>query len=150
MFIDNSDDLIKAAIAILEERVRYKVEDVIARPEDVRNLIKLKLSGLEHEEFHVIWLTTQNQVIEIQKVFRGTISQASVYPRELAKEGLKRNAASCILVHNHPSGLCEPSAADITLTNELKKTLQIVDIRVLDHFVVGGAELYSFAEKGLI
>lgn len=150
MFIDNSDDLIKAAIAVLEERVRYKVEDVIARPEDVRNLIKLKLSGLEHEEFHVIWLTAQNQVLEIQKVFRGTISQASVYPRELAKEGLKRNAASCILVHNHPSGLCEPSAADITLTNELKKTLQIVDISVLDHFVVGGAKLYSFAEKGLI
>lgn len=67
MFIDNSDDLIKAAIAALEERVRYKVEDVITRPEDVRNLIKLKLGGLEHEEFHVIWLTTQNQVIEIQK-----------------------------------------------------------------------------------
>jgi DNA repair protein RadC len=150
MFIDNSDDLIKAAIAVLEERVRYKVEDVIARPEDVRNLIKLKLSGLEHEEFHVIWLTTQNQVIEIQKVFRGTISQASVYPRELAKEGLKRNAASCILVHNHPSGLVEPSSADINLTNELKKTMNLVDIRIVDHFVVGGAELYSFAEKGLL
>lgn len=150
MFIDNSDDLIKAAIAVLEERVRYKVEDVIARPEDVRNLIKLKLSGLEHEEFHVIWLTTQNQVIEIQKVFRGTISQASVYPRELAKEGLKRNASGCILVHNHPSGLVEPSSADITLTNELKKTMNLIDIRIVDHFVVGGAELYSFAEKGLI
>ena len=150
MFIDNSDDLIKAAIAVLEERVRYKVEDVIARPEDVRNLIKLKLSGLEHEEFHVIWLTTQNQVIEIQKVFRGTISQASVYPRELAKEGLKRNAACCILVHNHPSGLVEPSSADINLTNELKKTMNLVDIRIVDHFIVAGAELYSFAEKGLL
>lgn len=150
MYIDNSDDLIKAAIAVLEERVRYKVEDVIARPEDVRNLIKLKLSGLEHEEFHVIWLTTHNQVIEIQKVFRGAISQASVYPRELVKEGLKRNAASCILVHNHPSGLVEPSSADISLTNELKKTMNLIDIRIMDHFVVGGAELYSFAEKGLI
>lgn len=150
MHIDNSDDLIKAAIAVLEERVRYKVEDVIAKPQDVRNLIKLKLGGLEHEEFHVIWVTTQNQVIEIQKLFRGTISQASVYPRELAKEGLKRNAAGCILVHNHPSGLVEPSGMDINLTNELKKTLQLVDIRVLDHFVVAGAELYSFAEKGLL
>lgn len=150
MFIDNSDDLIKAAIAVLEERVRYKVEDVIVRPEDVRNLIKLKLGGLGHEEFHVIWLTTQNQVIEIQKLFRGTISQASVYPRELAKEGLKRNASSCILVHNHPSGLVEPSSADINLTNKLKKTMNLVDIRIVDHFVVAGAELYSFAEKGLI
>ncbi len=149
MYIDNTDDLITAAIKVLEDRVKYEKQNMNS-PEAVKNLLRLKLGSLEHEEFHVLWLNAQNEVIEIQMVFRGSITQTSVYPRELVKEGLKRNAAQCILVHNHPSGVTEPSGADKLLTTTLKQTLALVDIGVLDHFIVSGAEIKSFAEMGLI
>ena len=98
----------------------------------------------------MIYLDTHHRLIELQTLFRGTLAQASVYPREVVKEALARNAAAVVLAHNHPSGVAEPSRADEFLTQTLKSALQLVDVRVLDHLVVGRGEVVSFAERGLL
>jgi DNA repair protein RadC len=117
----------------------------------VREYLQLRLGHLEHEEFHALWLDTQNRVIAFDALFSGTLTQTSVYPREVVKAGLAQNAAAVILAHNHPSGLAAPSSADEQLTMELKSALAMVGIRVLDHFIIaGGARPLSFAESGLL
>ena len=107
-------------------------------------------NSLEHEVFAVLFLDTQHRLIEYSELFRGTIDSASVYPREVLKEALRLNAAAVIVSHNHPSGNPEPSAADKSLTKRLREALAMVDVRVLDHIIVGGTETTSFAEQGLL
>lgn len=109
-----------------------------------------KIGTLEYEVFWCLWLNNQNQLIISEQLFRGTLSQASVYPREVVKKGLSHNAAAVIFAHNHPSGVVKPSRADISLTQTLKSTLNLVDIRVIDHLVISGTNHYSFAENGSI
>ena len=116
----------------------------------VRDYLRTKIAELEHEVFVTLLLDSQNRLIEYIELFRGTLAQTSVYPREVVKVALSRNAAAMILAHNHPSGVAEPSRADELLTQSLKQALALVDVRVLDHFVVAGAETVSFAERGLL
>ena len=126
-------------------------QDILATPGAVRDWLRLKLAALPFEVFGVLWLDSQNRLIDYDELFRGTLNQTSVYPREVVKQALERNAAAAILVHNHPSGVAEPSRADELLTRALKEAMALVDVRVVDHFVVAGqAEPLSFAERGLL
>lgn len=111
--------------------------------------LQILLGNYEHEVFYAIWLNSQHQVLNAQELFRGTIDAASVYPREVVKEGLAFNAAAVIFAHNHPSGTKEPSQADIQITKRLKEALGLIDVRVLDHFIIG-KQVTSMAEKGLL
>ena len=124
--------------------------DALSSPARVREYLRLTLAGREHEIFMVLFLDAQNRVIESEEMFRGSLTQTSVYPREVVKRSLFNNAGAVIFAHNHPSGLAEPSHADETLTQALKQALALVDVRVLDHFIVAGSGLISFAERGLI
>ena len=124
--------------------------EALTSPQVVRDFLRVKLGALEHEVFAVIHLDAQNRVIEYVEMFRGTVSQTSVYPREVVKEALARNSAALLLVHNHPSGSTQPSRADETLTQTLKSALALVDVRVLDHLIVAGSAILSFAERGLL
>ncbi|MDD3353938.1 DNA repair protein RadC [Zoogloea sp.] len=134
--------------ALAEEMAQ---RDVLDSPTAVRDWLRLKLGQLPHEVFMILLLDAQNRVMGSEVLFRGTLSQTSVYPREVVKLVLERNAASVILAHNHPSGLGEPSNADQMLTQTLSKALSLVDVRVLDHFIVAGnARPVSFAERGLL
>lgn len=119
-------------------------------PSKVKDYASLHLSGLEHEVFAVMFLDNHHRLIEIVTMFRGTLTQTSVYPREVVKAALARNASAVILAHNHPSGLPEPSRADEYLTQTLKAALSLVDVRVLDHIIVGTGRTCSFAERGLL
>lgn len=120
-------------------------------PAKVRDLLRLRFAALPHEVFSVVLLDSQHQVLEVVELFRGTLSQTSVYPREVVKLALQANAAAVILAHNHPSGSLEPSSADIALTEALQKALALIDVRVLDHFIVAGtATPLSFVERGLL
>lgn len=124
---------------------------VLGSPNVVREYLRTRLEGLEHEEFHVLWLDNNNHLICAEDLFAGTLTQTSVYPKEVVKHSLNFNAASCILAHNHPSGTAEPSRPDEYLTATLKQALALVDVRVLDHFIVApGAQPVSFAERGLL
>ena len=143
------NQIIEKALRILEERAQYETVE-IGSPGAVKDYLRLKLFELEHEEFYCVWLNAQNRVIEFEQVSKGTLTQASVYPREIVKCALAQNSCSVILVHNHPSGSIEPSSADVRLTELLKKALALVDVNVLDHFIVAGGGIVSFAEKGLI
>jgi len=124
--------------------------DVVSSPSQVRTYLRVKLARLEHEVFFVIFLDSHNRVIAAEELFRGTLTQTSVYPREVVKRALVHNAAALILAHNHPSEVVEPSAADQMLTKSLSSALRLVDVRVLDHIIVGADQLMSFAERGLI
>jgi len=123
---------------------------VLASPLEVRQFLQLKMRGLAHEVFACLFLDNQHAIIAYEELFRGTIDGASVYPREVVKRSLGLNAAAVIFAHNHPSGVAEPSQADRRLTQRLQSALGTVDIRVLDHFVVGDGEALSFAERGLL
>lgn len=123
---------------------------VFDSPQAVRDYLKLQLADLAHEVFAVLFLDAQHRLIAYEPLFRGTLTQTSVYPREVLKRALDHNAAAVLLAHNHPSGVAEPSRADEYLTQTLKTALALVDVRVLDHFVVGRGELVSFAERGLL
>jgi DNA repair protein RadC len=124
--------------------------DVLGSPESVRQWLRLKLGALEHEVFVALWLDAQNRLIEYEEMFRGTLTQTSVYPREIVKRALACNAASVLFAHNHPSGVAEPSRADEALTQSLKQALTLIDVKVLDHFVITGNTAVSFAERGLL
>ncbi len=142
--------VVERAIKALEESAVYRTE-VMNNPKAARLYLKLRLAGLEHEEFHVLWLDAQNRLIAADAMFSGTLTQTSVYPREVVKAALAHNAAGCILAHNHPSGTLEPSRADELLTRGLKEALALVDVKVLDHFIVAGTALpLSLAERGLL
>ncbi len=140
--------IVASALELLAEEVR--ATDALASPAAVRDYLRLALADREHEIFAVVFLDSQNRVIEIVELFRGTLTQTAVYPREVLIESLKRNAAAVILCHNHPSGVPEPSAADRLLTQSLKNALSLVDVQVLDHFIVTRNHVVSFAEKGLL
>jgi DNA repair protein RadC len=142
--------------AVLEMARRALREDMAARdllatPAAVRDWLRLHLAALPHEAFVALWLDAQNRLLAHEELFRGTLTQTSVYPREVVKRALAHNAAAVILAHNHPSGIAEPSAADEMLTRALKEALALVDVRLLDHFIVAGsASPLSFAERGLL
>ena len=143
------DAIIAQALRIIEGRI-HTAGVTLTSPKDVKDYLTLHLNGLEHEVFGVLWLDAQNRLIVASDLFRGTLTQASVYPREVVKSALAANAAGCILYHNHPSGFAEPSSADESLTQTLKTALALVDCKVLDHMIVGGSNVMSFAERGLI
>jgi DNA repair protein RadC len=144
------DAIIARALKILEFRARYAEDVSISSPGAARDYCRLKLGSLPHEVFGVLWLDAQNRLIAFDELFRGTLTQTSVYPREVVKAALAHNAAGVILAHNHPSGVAEPSHADEMLTSSLKQALALVDVRVLDHLVVAATGIASFAERGLI
>ena len=141
--------------AVLEMARRALAEtlhssDALASPGAVRDFLRLTLANREREVFVVVMLDAQNRVLACEELFRGTLTQTSVYPREVVKCALERNTAAVIFAHNHPSGVAEPSHADQVLTQSLKQALALVDIKVLDHFIVAGNSALSFAERGLI
>ena len=130
-------------------QARMTERDLLSSPATVRDWLRLKLGSLPYEVFGALWLDAQNRLIQYVELFRGTLTQTSVYPREVVKSALSHNAAAVILAHNHPSGLAQPSRADEALTNSLKQALALVDVKVLDHFIVAGnAPPVSFAERG--
>lgn len=145
--------IIEAAKELLARALAETMQagDCLSDPAKVNDYLRLRLAGLAHETFCVLLLDTQNCLIDSVELFRGTLNQTSVYPREIVKLALTRNAASVVFAHNHPSGVAEPSTADETLTRTLKSALALVDVRVLDHFIVAGTQTpLSFAERGLI
>lgn len=142
-------------LAALELGRRYLLADLkrgvaLANPEATRDFLQARLRGYPHEVFACLFLDNRHRVIEYEALFRGTIDGASVHPREVVKAALAYNAAAVILAHNHPSGVAEPSQADLHLTRRLREALALVDIRVLDHLVIGDREAVSFAERGLL
>lgn len=124
--------------------------DVLESPDHTRRYLQSRLRDYPHEVFACLFLDNRHRVIKFEELFRGTINGASVHPREVVKRALEHNAASVILAHNHPSGVAEPSEADRHITQQLTNALRLVDIRVLDHLVVGDGETVSFAERGLM
>jgi len=141
---------------VAKELVRRWLDEELRRdctlnsPGSVRDHLRLIFVGQEYESFVVLFLDAQNRLIASKEMFRGTLTQTSVYPREIVKESLRCNAAAVIFSHNHPSGVPEPSRADEQLTSSLKQALSLVDVKVLDHFIVAGPATLSFAERGLI
>jgi DNA repair protein RadC len=146
----------RAQFAAAIELARRSLQDdmrsanALTSPGAVRDYLRLAISGREHEVFVCLWLDAQHRVVSSEELFRGTLTQTSVYPREIVKAGLKANAAAVIFAHNHPSGVAQPSQADELLTRNLKEALSLVDIKVLDHFIVAGHQALSFAERGLL
>jgi DNA repair protein RadC len=148
--VSNDDVIIASALKILETRISYSSNSpALTSPQASKDYVKLQLATYEHEVFACLFLDNTNRVITFEEMFRGTIDSANVYPREVVKACLRNNAAAVIFTHNHPSGIAEPSQADIAITECLKKALALVDIRVLDHLIVG-EEVVSFAERGLL
>lgn len=140
-------EIIKAAQQEIRNQLSRGVS--LTSPNTVKDYLQLQLAHYEHEIFGVLWLDNRHRVISFEELFRGTIDQAAVYPREVVKSALHHNAAACILYHNHPSGISEPSRSDENITSQLKEALSLVEIRTLDHFIVG-EQTYSFAEHGLL
>ena len=145
---EREDAILARAARIMEARAKYGGTDVLDSPATARRLLQLRLAHLSHEEFHCLWLDSQHRLLVAETLFRGTLTQTSVYPREVVKAALIHNAAAAILAHNHPSGTCEPSRADELLTDSLSAALGMIDVRVLDHVVVTLNATYSFAEHG--
>ncbi|MBN8478010.1 MAG: DNA repair protein RadC [Burkholderiales bacterium] len=145
----HADEVLCHARRLLANRVRRGA--TMSSPEAVKDHLRLELGVLVHEVFCVLFLDAQHRIIALKQMFRGAVSQTSVYPREVVKEALSVNAAAAvILAHNHPSGSVEPSRADEFLTQTLKSALALVGVRVIDHLVVAGADVCSFAERGLV
>ena len=141
--------------AVMEVARRCLKEDMrsanaLTSPGAVRDYLRLAIAERQHEVFVCLWLDAQHRVLGCEELFRGTLTQTSVYPREIVKAGLKANAAAVIFAHNHPSGAAQPSPADELLTRNLKEALALVDVKVLDHFIVAGRQVLSFAERGLL
>ena|SRR3990167_7139523 len=144
----DADAVIAMAAKVLEERARYG--NALTSPGAVKDYLRCAITTREHEVFICIWLDAQHRVMACEELFRGTLTQTSVYPREVVKAGLKANAAAVIFAHNHPSGVAQPSQADELLTRNLKDALALVDVKVLDHFIVASEHVLSFAERGLL
>lgn len=142
------DEVRESMLDALSARVRRG--SCISKPRDVQALLAAKYSTLPHELFAVLFLDTRHRLIELREMFRGTIDGASVPPREVVRDALAVGAAAVILVHNHPSGVAEPSRADELITHRLRDALALVDIRVLDHFIVAGGEVVSLAARGVL
>jgi DNA repair protein RadC len=142
------EEVLQRARLVLSHRVRRGA--TMSSPQAVKDYLRLEIGTLGHEVFTVIFLDAQHRLLALKEMFRGTVSQTSVYPREVVKEALMLNAATVVLAHNHPSGSAEPSRADEFLTQSLKAALALVDVRVLDHLVVTVTDIVSFAERGLL
>lgn len=156
-FFEPGDQLPPPASCIVARELvkRWLVEKVaqqpvFASPDSVKDFLKVHFAGREYESFMVLYLNAQHCLIAWEELFRGTLAQTSVYPREVVKSALRHNAGAVMFAHNHPSGSPLPSRADEHLTQTLKTALSMVDVRVLDHFVVGGSEVLSFAERGML
>ena len=143
------DQAIYRAMGLLEKRLRKPGKELNS-PRAVRQYLELTLAGYDVEVFSALWLDTQHRLIAAEHLAVGTLRQTSVYPREVVKRCLEANASAVIFAHNHPSGCAEPSRADLVLTRALIDTLALVDVRVLDHFIVAGVDVFSLAEKGLL
>lgn len=143
---------LQAVLEMSRRALREEIQrgDALSSPRAVRDYLQLLLGVRQQEVFLVLFLDTQHRVIASEELFHGTLGQTSVYPREVVKRALAHNAAAVILAHNHPSGVAEPSQSDRMLTDALKQALSLVDVRVLDHFIVAAGKTLSFAEKGLI
>jgi DNA repair protein RadC len=139
---------IELARRSLQEKL--KASAALTSPQAVRDYLRLKLAARKEEVFLCIWLDAQHKAIDIQQAFTGTLTQTSVYPREIVKAALRYNAAAVIFAHNHPSGVAQPSQSDELLTRNLRDALALVEVKVLDHFVVAGHQAISFAERGLL
>lgn len=146
-----STELIDQALQVLETRLQYRTEgEPFTCPADSRNYLRLKLAAYEHEVFAVMFLDNRHRLIAFEELFRGTINGCSVHPREVAKRALHHNAAALVVAHNHPSGDPEPSRTDEAITQKLKEGLALLDIRLLDHIIVGSRDTISLAERGYI
>jgi DNA repair protein RadC len=144
----HGDDCIRQALGILERRIR--IGPCFDRSDTTKDFLRIRLARADYEVFGVIWMDTRHRLIEFNEMFRGTLSRNAVYPRELVREAIRLNAAACILSHNHPSGNCEPSSADIALTRSAMGALAMIDVRVLDHIIVAAGGTLSMAEHGLM
>jgi len=140
--------VVEMARRALSEQIGER--DALSSPRAVRDFLQLSLGGRPHEVFVALFLDAQNRLLGCEELFRGTLTQTSVYPREVVKTALRYNAAAVIFAHNHPSGVAEPSRADELLTQTLKQALSLVEIKTLDHFIVAGTRTVSFAERGLL
>lgn len=155
-FADDSRSQSHTKCAVARELVKRWLseeltrETVFSHPASVTDYLKIHFAGREYESFVVLFLDAQNRLIDMEELFRGTLTQTSVYPREIVKAALSHNAACVMFSHNHPSGVPEPSRADETLTQTLKAALALVDVRVLDHLVIAGNNALSFSETGLL
>lgn len=147
--VQDEDRIIRQAIALLEQRV-FTAGPALSSPDAVRDYLRLKLIAEPNEVFAAIFLNNQNEVLAYEPLFTGSVTQTAVYPRVVVQRALALNASAVIFAHQHPSGVKEPSAADRLLTDQLKSVLTLVDVRVLDHIVVGKGTPYSFAESGLL
>lgn len=153
---DMADSVLAHRLGVARElllrdlREQMSNSPVMSSPQVLRDWLRLHCAGLQHEVFLVLYLDAHHRLIEAEELFRGTLTQTSVYPREVVKGALTRNAAALALAHNHPSGEAEPSRADELLTQTLKSALSLVDVRIIDHFIVAGEKVVSFAELGLI
>lgn len=140
--------IIEDALKILDSRIKLP-SHYINNPEEIKAFLRLKLSEKQHEVFAVLFLDSRHGLIKYEEMFRGTIDESTVYPRDIVKEALSCNATSVILVHNHPSRVSEPSEEDIALTERLENALELIDVRVLDHLIIAN-ETFSFAENNLM
>ena len=147
--VQNEDWIVHQAIVLLERRV-FKAGPRLERPAAVRDYLRLKLVAEPNEIFVVVFMNSMHDVLAVEPMFHGTINATSVYPRVVLQRALQLNAAAVIFAHQHPSGTTEPSNADRLLTEQLKTALALIDVRVLDHFVIGQGTPYSFAESGLL
>jgi DNA repair protein RadC len=145
----SEDEILMTAAEILVRRTKTG-GDFLSDPRKASEIAKLRLGTQEHEIFGVFWVDAQNRLIDFEEMFRGTLTCTSVYPREVVKAALRKNAAGCVVTHNHPSGSIEPSQADRMLTDQLKSALGMVDVKVLDHIIVSGNLHLSFADRGWI
>lgn len=143
------DLILDRAMAILEQR-HTRTSEILASPEDTRRFLRMRMAHLDYEVFGMLILDNRHRVIEVTDLATGTLDGAAVYPREIVKAVLKSGGAAVLLYHNHPSGICDPSQADINLTRRLKEALGLIDVRVLDHFIVSGTDSVSMAERGLV
>lgn len=142
------DDILRAAETLL--RTKLERQGSIGNPQDASDFLRMRLGARLHEEFHILWLDHRHRILDCQHLFTGTLDGASVYPREVVRAALTINAGACILAHNHPSGVSEPSAADRSITGELIAALKLIGVRVLDHLIVTAGEATSMASRGLL
>ncbi|MBI8613893.1 DNA repair protein RadC [Pseudomonas aeruginosa] len=144
----DAEQILEAARQVIEQKMQRG--EAFTSPAAVKDYLRTKLAGVEHEVFAVLFMDTRHRLIDYVEMFHGTIDSAEVHPREVVKQALRLNAAAVIVSHNHPSGNPEPSGADRTLTQQLKQALALMDVRMLDHVIVAGADATSFAERGLL
>lgn len=149
----NLNDVEKQSVITLAMKVlaiKHRAGRSLSKPEETRNYLRLRLADYRNEVFGCLFLDNQHRVIAVRELFQGTIGGASVHPRVVVQQAMEVNAAAMVFFHNHPSGVAEPSHADEAITRRLKDALALVDVRVLDHFVVSAGESVSFAERGLL